>query len=412
MPRRRPLTAALRDDRGLARLAVVLGITGVLAVAGTGAALLTGTRSPLTAVGSEATRAPVNEPSLQVAGLVADKAEWKRALTLLPVDGKLTSVVVSGPGGVYEGTLAPSHWTGSTSLVPAASYTVRAELTGTDGKSTSIERTIQATSATTTLHATFTPSLGGVYGVGQPLIVRFDQPVKGAAARTTVLQHLQVTTTPEVPGAWRWYNSFEAHYRAEQYWKSGTVITAGADLSGVRLPGTDTWGTNTEVKKRMSIGLNYQSVVDITAHTMTVRLDGLVIRVLKVSTGRDIYPTKGGVHIVLTREKSHTYNSATVGIPTASPDGYYEKLPWSMRISNGGAFVHANPATTRVQGISNVSHGCVNASLVDAEWYYYHSQVGDIVDIIHAVVKPVKYDAGMADWNYTWAEWMAGTLEG
>ena len=34
---RRPLTAALRDDRGLARLAAVLGITGVLAVAGTGA---------------------------------------------------------------------------------------------------------------------------------------------------------------------------------------------------------------------------------------------------------------------------------------------------------------------------------------------------------------------------------------
>jgi lipoprotein-anchoring transpeptidase ErfK/SrfK len=162
----------------------------------------------------------------------------------------------------------------------------------------------------------------------------------------------------------------------------------------------------------MSIGLNYQSVVDIAAHTMTVRLDGKVIRTIKVSTGRDMYPTKGGVHIVLTREKVHTYNSGTVGIPTNGPGGYYEKLPWSMRISNGGAFVHANPDTVRVQGVRNVSHGCVNTSVEDAHWYYDHSQLGDVVDIIHAVVKPVRWDAGMADWNYTWAEWKAGNLDG
>ena len=412
MFRHRSLTAALRDDQGLARLAVILGITGVVAVGGTGAALLTGARNPLAVAGGGATQAPVVAPTLQVAGLVANKAEWKRALTLLPADGTFASVVVSGPGGLYDGTLTASRWTGKTSLVPASTYTIRAELKDADGKSTTIERTVESAPATSTLHATFSPGQGGTYGVGQPLIVRFDQPVTSAEARKTVLEHLQVTTTPAVTGAWRWYNSFEAHYHAEKYWTSGTVITAGADLSGVRLPGTDTWGTNTDVKKRMQIGLNYQSVVDITAHTMTVRLDGKVIRVLKVSTGRDIYPTKGGVHIVLTREKSHTYNSGTVGIPTNGPGGYYEKLPWSMRISNGGAFVHANPATVGVQGRLNVSHGCVNASVADAEWYYYHSQLGDVVDIIHAVVKPVKYDAGMADWNYTWAEWMTGNLDG
>lgn len=64
-----------------------------------------------------------------------------------------------------------------------------------------------------------------------------------------------------------------------------------------------------------------------------------------------------------------------------------------MRISTGGAFVHANPATIGVQGRLNVSHGCVNIS----------------VDVIHAVVKPVLWDAGMADGNDTWAEWKAGS---
>jgi lipoprotein-anchoring transpeptidase ErfK/SrfK len=145
---------------------------------------------------------------------------------------------------------------------------------------------------------------------------------------------------------------------------------------------------------------------------MRVYLDHKLIRTIKVSTGRDQYPTKGGVHIVLTREKSHIYNSGTVGIPTNGPGGYYETLPWSMRISNGGAFVHANPQTVGVQGLRNVSHGCVNTSVTDAKWFYYHSQLGDPVNIIHAVVKPVKWDAGMADWNYTWAEWKSGNLDG
>jgi lipoprotein-anchoring transpeptidase ErfK/SrfK len=145
---------------------------------------------------------------------------------------------------------------------------------------------------------------------------------------------------------------------------------------------------------------------------MTVTRNGKVVHTMKVSTGRDKYPTKGGVHIVLVREKKHLYNSATVGIPTASPDGYYEFLPWSVRISNGGAFVHANPATARVQGITNVSHGCVNTSIVDAKWFYDNSKLGDIVNVIHAAVGPLRTDAGMSDWNYTWAEWKAGNLSG
>ena len=99
-----------------------------------------------------------------------------------------------------------------------------------------------------------------------------------------------------------------------------------------------------------------------------------------------------------------------MGIPTASPDGYYEKLPYSMRISYGGAFVHANPATVKYQGRLNVSHGCINLSLADAKWFYEVSHRGDVVDIVHAAVGPVLYDPGMADWNYSWEAWQKGNL--
>ena len=87
-------------------------------------------------------------------------------------------------------------------------------------------------------------------------------------------------------------------------------------------------------------------------------------------------------------------------------------LPWSDRISNGGAFVHANPATTGVQGIRNVSHGCVNTSVTDAKWFYDNSHLGDVVNIIHSVAAPVRSDPGMYVWNYSYAEWSRGNLDG
>jgi lipoprotein-anchoring transpeptidase ErfK/SrfK len=147
------------------------------------------------------------------------------------------------------------------------------------------------------------------------------------------------------------------------------------------------------------------STVDVTAHVMSIRRNGTLLRVAKVSTGRDKYPTKGGVHIVLEKANPQIMDSETVGIPRDSPDGYYEKVPDSVRISNGGAFVHAASWSVQSQGVANVSHGCVNMSPADAHWFYGLAKRGDIVNVIHASVQPVLWDAGMADWNITFSDW-------
>jgi lipoprotein-anchoring transpeptidase ErfK/SrfK len=130
-----------------------------------------------------------------------------------------------------------------------------------------------------------------------------------------------------------------------------------------------------------------------------------------MSAGSAKYPTKGGVHIVLRKERVHMFDSATVGIPRSSPEGYYKALPWSVRISNGGAFVHAQPGSVRSQGLRNVSHGCINLSTRDAEWFFGLAKRGDVVDVVNAVVPPTRWDAGMADWNYSWAQWATGNLD-
>jgi lipoprotein-anchoring transpeptidase ErfK/SrfK len=265
---------------------------------------------------------------------------------------------------------------------------------------------IQTTPAERILHAVLSPGDGSVVGVGMPIAVTLNHPVKTPADRAALVARLKVVTKPAVVGAWHWMDNSELHYRGPSYWKSGTTISVSANLRRLQLS-DGTWGSGSR-STRFRVGDEMISTVDVTKHVMAIRRNGKLLRVVKVSTGRDKYPTKGGVHIVLEKTRLKTMDSATVGIPRNSPDGYYEKVPFSVRISNGGAFVHAASWSVRSQGVRNVSHGCVNLSPADAEWFYGLARRGDIVNVINAGVKPVLWDAGMADWNIPFVEWAAG----
>lgn len=384
-------------------------VVAVVGAGATGVVVLTAAGSPFRTEAS----GPVPHLAPAVVGVAratGDEVPWDAPLTVTATGGRLRSVTVAGADGTpLTGTLTGLSWTSATTLVPQSSYLLHVVLVNPQGRVTSYDRTVRASAATQVLRATISPD-GGTYGVGQPMIVRFNRAVASAQAKLAVMARMTVTTTPATPGAWHWFNSFEVHYRGPAYWKPGTTVSVHVDLGGLRLPGTDTWGSTRARTAGMTIGDALVATVDVTAHTMTVRRNGIVVRVAKVSTGRDKYPTKGGVHIVLVREKEHLYDSSTVGIPTASPDGYYETLPWSVRISNGGAFVHANPGTVQFQGRLNVSHGCVNASVADAKWFYDNTHLGDVVDVIHAAVPPTLWDEGMTDWNYSWTQWQQGNL--
>jgi lipoprotein-anchoring transpeptidase ErfK/SrfK len=393
-----------RAKRTLLVVGLVVGLLG----AGTGAVLLTGPdgRSAVSA----APASPVQPVTAVVVGARKGSVAWQRPLVLKITHGSIDELTVRGPRGVVPGVLAEQTWTSNAGTIPGGRYVFTAKVLGEDGRVSAITRSVRATDAKQTLRATFSPT-GGTYGVGQPLIARFNHKVRGVEARRAVLRGLKVTTSPAVTGAWRWYNSFEAHYRPQAYWKPGTKITVTGSLVGVKLPGTSTWG-GVSKPGGFSIGRSMISTVDLKTHLMTVKRDGKVVRVMRISGGKPAYPTKGGVHIVLTRERKHLFNSATVGIPVDSREGYYLTLPYAVRITNSGTFVHAQPATVRHQGRRNVSHGCINASTADARWFYESSLLGDVVNVVNAVVPPKRMDAGAADWNYRWADWRAGNLDG
>jgi hypothetical protein len=79
-----------------------------------------------------------------------------------------------------------------------------------------------------------------------------------------------------------------------------------------------------------------------------------------------------------------------------------------VRISNSGEFVHAAPWSTKDQGLRNVSHGCINASVADAAWFLRFSRRGDVVQVV-GTPRKLQLGNGFADWTVSWREWVEGS---
>jgi lipoprotein-anchoring transpeptidase ErfK/SrfK len=320
--------------------------------------------------------------------------------------GRLRAVRVTGAGGRrLDGTLAEDgrSWVSRGTLAPATRYRVMAEAVDEAGAPTRRRTSFTTLAPRAELRAAIMPLDGETVGVGLPIGVWFNQPV---ADRAAVERRLEVSSSKPVTGAWHWFADNEVHYRPKAYWPSGSRVTLRARLAGTDA-GRGVWGV-ADRTVRFRIGQRQVSVVDVRTHRMRVVSGGRTLRVLPVSTGRERYPTTNGVHFVLEKTPVKLMDSSTVGIPRNSPGGYYQRVAWSVRISNSGEFVHAAPWSTGSQGRANVSHGCVNLSTADAAWFYRLTRRGDVVEVKGSPKRPGD-SLGVADWNMSWAEWLAGS---
>jgi lipoprotein-anchoring transpeptidase ErfK/SrfK len=289
-------------------------------------------------------------------------------------------------GVMREGS---TRWVSASTLIPTSHY--RATVTYADGGDHVATKTLTFAAADSGKHlkATLSPGAGNVVGIGSPVIVSLSRAVP-ENQRALVQNRLSVDTSPAVVGAWHWMNGQELHWRPPTYWKPGTKVTISSNLAGLNLGG-GVWGSGVHTTS-FRVGPSHISRVDVARHQMYVYENRRLI----------------GVHITFEKSQVVTMDSATVGIPRNSPDGYYEKVYWDVRISYGGAFVHAAPWSVGQQGVVNVSHGCVNLSTANATWFYYWSLHGDVVDVYNSPAAPDLADPGMADWNYSWSQWLAG----
>jgi lipoprotein-anchoring transpeptidase ErfK/SrfK len=393
---RSPRLAPIRTATAVPALAAVVAVVA----AGCGAG------------GSSSTAASVPTPVVAVANAHHSLVKWSKHLTLRVTHGTLSTVAVrTASGSTIAGSMnaARTSWRSSTTLVPKTKMTADVAYDDLAHSRHSTAVTVTSTDSKTHFHAQLSPGDGATVGIGQPVVVTLDHPVP-ASKQAEVEHALTVTTSPSVTGAWHWMSDQVLHYRGPHYWRTGTTITVSSDLAGIDL-GHGVWGTAKKHSTSFTIGAAHISEADLATDVMKVYSNGHLIKTLPFSGGRSEYPTADGVHVALEKSQTVIMDSATVGIPKGSPGYYYEKVYWDVRISDGGAFVHAAPWSVGDQGHTNVSHGCINLSTANAEWFYNWARTGDVVDVYGGVRPPVLSDPGMSDWNLSWKKWLKGDAD-
>jgi lipoprotein-anchoring transpeptidase ErfK/SrfK len=400
-------------------LAAVAGMSVVIiAVVAIGAIVLARHSSPSPKAGkqheqvtSRGAARPLPKATLKIVALHHHTLPFAKPLRVHVTNGALSSVsIVQAGDGVIDGAFNKTRtkWHSTAALPPASN--LHATIAYADLANHVAKRSVKIKTPSVSSHFTDEISPAGItVGIAEPVSVTFDVPIP-ASRQAAVERALTVTTTPAVVGAWHWMSDQSVHWRPPAYWQSGTKVKVTSDLQNVNL-GHGVWGDPVKHTASFKIGAAHISEVDQADETMKVYSNGKLINTFPDSTGRGQYPTMDGVHIVLSKQSVIEMNSATVGIPKGNPDYYDETVYWDSRISNGGEFVHAAPWSVGSQGHSNVSHGCVNLSTENAEWFYNWAQVGDVVDIYNGVRAPELGDAGTADWNLTWKQWLKGDAD-
>lgn len=332
-------------------------------------------------------------------------------ITLSTATGNLSWVqVTDGSGKPVAGSLQPGGqtWKLTGALIPSTTYRVTAMATEPNGMSAERTGTFTMAAPTQVVTATVFPNDGLEVGVGQPIVLKFDQSINDPTAQASIVSHLVVAMSKPVAGAWHWFSPTELHFRPDVYWPAHDQVTLKANLNGWNA-GNGAWGQGSLVDS-FSIGDARVSTANLATHEMTVTLNGAVVASYPISGGRPQYPTMNGTHIVLDRETVVHMVSSTVGIPVNSPNGYDEFVYDDVHISDSGEYVHAAPWSVGDQGFVNVSHGCINLSNGNAKSFYDFSRVGDVVQVVGGPRPPAYGDHGVMDWSETNITWMPGTV--
>jgi lipoprotein-anchoring transpeptidase ErfK/SrfK len=236
-----------------------------------------------------------------------------------------------------------------------------------------------------------------------PIVVRLSAPAKN---RAEVERGLTVTTSKPIEGSWRWISDEEIHFRPRTYWPAYTKVSLKVALQGVDA-GKGVWGAEDRTVA-FKIGTSMVSVVDVNRLHMKIYRDGKLARTVPVSTGKAGFLTRGGIKVVSEKHVLKVMDASTIGISKSSPEYYRLDVPYALRVSNSGEFVHAAPWSVASQGRARVSHGCVGMSTGNAIWLYNRTHVGDVVQVVGSPRK-LEPGNGWTDWNVPWSTWLEGS---
>ncbi|CRK52488.1 putative enzyme [Rhodococcus sp. RD6.2] len=380
--------------RGRAVLALLALLTALVAlVAGCSNG---GAAGPVAQQEPDATVTVTQEPAVGASD-VAPSAP----VSVTASGGTLQNVALTSPAGkVVQGTLSSdrSTYTVTEPLGYGATYTWSGTAVGTDGDTTPVDGSFTTVEPESVTSVTTYIADGQEVGIAAPVILKFDAPVADKAA---VEKSLSITTNPPTVGSWAWLaddGGSRVHWRPKNYWTPGTTVHVAGNLYGTDY-GDGAYGES-DFTLDFTIGRSQIVKADATSHRMQVVRDGATIMDIPVSYGEgneDRNVTRSGVHVVTEMHEDFLMSNPP----------YYENVRerWAVRISNNGEFIHANPATTGVQGSANVTNGCINLSLSDAEEYFGTAMYGDPVEVTGTRIDLSPADGDIYDWAFDWETW-------
>ena len=328
-------------------------------------------------------------------------------VTIKVAKGTISTLQVTNPEGApVDGTLSTdkTSWTLNEPLGYGRTYTVAGSAIGTDGLNVPIAGSYTTVTPTAKFTSKISPGDDAVVGVAAPVIVRFGA---APADKALIEQHVTITTTPKVEGAWAWITHDgdtwpSLDWRPKEYWPSGTVVHVESDLYGVKI--ADGVFGGDKVTSDFTIGRNQVVLADANSHNMIVQQDGVTVATYDASYGSgDIIGdpnrvTRSGTHIVMDKKETTTMSNPAYGYTDVTEH-------WAVRISDNGEFIHQNQATVADQGVDNVSHGCINLSAENAEAYFQTAIYGDPVVVTGTSVQLSPADGDIYDWAIPWSEW-------
>ena len=374
---------------------VVGAVAGLLAAAcsggsGGGAAQhgTSGSSSP------SASHSPSAQVTITPAG-GARSAAPGQGITVTAAGGTIRHVSVQASSGPVSGTLnaARTRWHSTWALAVDTHYVVTASATTAGGQAVTKTSSFRTLSPARTFATEIFEGAGKTYGVGMPIILTFSEPITHKAA---VERALQIRTSKPVTGAWYWQNDQTLNFRPRRYWPAHTTVSLTAHLDGVQ-GGPGLYGDHT-LTQSFRIGSSLIVVASTRTHHLNLYRDGKFYRRWNISTGRPGDNTPNGTYVTIDKG-----NPVLMKGP-----GYKLEVPWSVRFTWSGDYLHDAYWSTGEQGFTNVSHGCVNMAPADAEAYYKMEVPGDPVTVSGSP-KAGVWGNGWTEWFLSWSKYLTGS---
>ncbi len=348
------------------------------------------------------------------AGIAADNAK------VTVSDGTLTSVkMTTDKGTPVEGTISPdkTSWQPKAQLERSTKYKIVVEAVDSDKRKATENSSFTTVSPTNSFIGAFTPEDGSTVGVGMPVSINFDKPIKD---RKAVQSHITVNSSSGQKVVGHWFGDQRIDFRPQDYWKANSDVTLKLDLDGVE----GAPGVKGVQKKTVSfkIGHSQVSTVDTKSHQMTVVRDGKTIKTIPISAGSPENPTYNGKMVISEKFKETRMDGSTVGFTKGDGKGEYDikDVPHAMRLSTSGTFIHGNYWGSGIFGTANTSHGCIGLQdkqgaddpNTSGAWFFSNSQIGDVVEVKNSPDKTIAPENGLNGWNMDWNAWVAGSATG